>query len=811
MRPIPRLVRGLTLASIMALAHLSYAKPLYILADLKQYPGKLTVYDILGPGQLELRGHYNIPQWQEGSVGIAIDSDGGFLFITYEASNWIQVINTQTMAPAGICIVNGAENLAGIVYDHHKRLLYCAERGKDRLFILEWNGQQLRPRTNNPIVLGGANAFGIALDETNDLLYVANATNAIHVYGTSDWSRVRTINLTHNAISVAIDHRRQILYTGAGYSFKDTSLVRYDLNTNTEDRVQIDPAAGVIGIAVDDQSGHVYLTTGLDQAYGGDDLVVLSSSLELLTKIHLGGNPTGLVLPLSEFGLPPVQITKTIVDGAIQSQGMNYTSPGNYLTYELCITNDPCNEAVTGLVVRDVFPPELEFLKVEGMVDSEGTYDQQSRVFTYRRPVLYPGTTVCLRITAQVLPSTPPGLTITNTATASADNTDSSTTTATVLTGFRPMQISKSIVPDPNLTIADQMVYVHPGQTLTYQIVISNPDNETPIPDLVLIDTLPQELEFVSWRADEGLGIYDPCLSAYTHVISPVQPKATYTFDLTARVKTGVTGGTVIKNVAIINGRWAPQSKAECLATVGYQQLQVTKSIIWPTPTDDQIVQVVVGGHVTYHLTITNLSEAAVTNVSVTDALPPSLDPVSVNPAGSYDPSNRTCNWLLPSLMPGEDKTLELVAMLNSTAQAGQTVENQAIAVSDQTRPATGSAWLVAYLPPIEAGLQLIYSSPVCKDCSGLIQAVVSLPSEVRLADVNLASPLIMEPGSARASIQTLGGKDGAVKIRAFFEPGPLLNATSGYGPVAVTVRGWLRSGRPFVGQAQFLVTRAMR
>ena len=801
-----------TAMAICAIAgSLGLSKPLYILGDLKQYPGKLLVFDILGPGLLEQRGQYDIPQWQEGSVGIAIDSDGGFLFITYETSNWIQIINGQTIAKAGLCIVDGAENLAGVVYDHHKRLLYCIDRGKDRLFILDWDGRQLRQRTGSPVVLKGVIGFGLALDETNDLLYVANASKQISVYRTSDWTLAKTVTLGHVAISVAVDHRRQLLYTGSGYSFGDRNLVKYDLNTGIEYQVEVDQIAGVIGIAVDDQTGSVYLTTGLDQAYGGDDLMVFSPDLQLLAKIHLGGNPTGLVIPLSEFGLAPLQITKTVIDGAVWSQGVNYVKPGNFVTYEICISNPASNEPVTDLVMKDQFPAELEFFNVEGMVDSEGIYNPQTRTFTYRRSTLYPDTTVCLRLRAQVLESTPPGLTITNTATVSARQTETSAATASLATSFRPLVLSKSIVPDPNQIVTEDAIYVKPGATLTYQITVANPDNETAIPDVMVVDTLPSQVEFVTWQATAGAGVYDPGLHAYTHVISPVQPKASYTINLTTKVRQDIQPGTAITNVAHVDGQWTPPVTAQAAATAAYERLAVAKSILMPQPDQDQIVRVAVGQEVIYHIDVTNLSEAVTSNVLITDVLPSTLELVSVGATGSYDPVSRTCSWLLPALMPGELHTLELVARPNATVQAGQTIENSVTVSSDQTGPASASTWFVVYLPELQAQLELIYSSPVCKGCTALIQAVVTLPSNVKVSDVDLAKPLTMAPGNARASTQMVGGRDGTVKVRAFFDAAPLLNATVGYGPVAVTVNGWLRSGQAFSGQASFMVTRAMR
>ena len=278
----------------------SLAKPLYVLSDIRLYPGRLAVYDIAGPGDLALQGEYTIPQHGLGAVGIAIDSRRHTLFLTYEDYSWVRVIDAQTMESVGFAIVDGAENLAGIVYDHDKKRLYCADRFKEGLYAFEWDALafQARPIEGSPFTLAGSRSLGIALDEINDLLYVTNASPEIRVYRTSDWSLSTTLTLGHPAVSIAVDAQRQVLYTGAGYK-GDKDLVRYDLASGVESSVEVDPNAGVIGVAVDDESGLVYVTTGLDNEFGGDDLKVYSPLLEVVQSLHLGGNPTGLTIPLT--------------------------------------------------------------------------------------------------------------------------------------------------------------------------------------------------------------------------------------------------------------------------------------------------------------------------------------------------------------------------------------------------------------------------------------------------------------------------------------------------------------------------------
>jgi hypothetical protein len=77
--------------------------------------------------------------------------------------------------------------------------------------------------------------------------------------------------------------------------------------------------------------------------------------------------------------------------------------------------------------------------------------------------------------------------------------------------------------------------------------------------------------------------------------------------------------------------------------------------------------------------------------------------------------------------------------------------------------------------------------------------------------DVKATQKLVLDPGGTSATSQIVYGYDGRVKIRAFFDITELLRSVDGYGRVTVTVKGWLQSGRAFVGEQGLLITSAMR
>ena len=791
------------------------AKPIYGVSATAEYPTDLAVYEILGPADVVPRGQYAIAQLGSGAMGIAIDSGNDVLFVTFEDSASLGLVNAKTMSGQGRVAVTGASNLAGIVFDHDKRLLYCADRGMEDLYILEWaecgGGPVLQQKDGSPVRLPGSASLGIALDEINDLLFVTSAGDKVRVYRTSDWSLARTITLGRPAISVAVDFRRQAMYTGAGY-MGDTALLRHDLTSDVETSVEVGPLAGVMGLAVDDKTGLVYLTTGRYLETGGDELQVYTSSLELLQNLFVGNNPTGLAIPLSGYGWNPLVVAKRLVAGGREAQGAHYAQPGDVLTYEICFDNSTNTDAVTNVVVVDKLPAEVNFVSV-GVTSGEGVYDSVAHTFTYRCDSLAPNATGCFRLVVQVKADVPAGLTLTNRVTAVSAETFSASDSEDATIAYKPLALGKRVVIDPNQTVVGDTIYVDPGSSLTYEISVANPDNTYRTPEVVVVDTLPEQVTYLSDDGNDGRGYYDPNLHAYVRVYATMEPNAVCLFRVTVWVHDDVPTGTIITNSVLVNGLWSPPATAETTVVTKHRTLTVRKTIVSPISLNGGPVCAGIGDTVTYRICIDNTdSDFQTHNVFVTDVLPAEVDFVSAGSGGVYDPDSRACLWSFPVLEPNDVGCADLVVRVNDKAVLDQPVTNTVAARADETPPVEASVPFVPCQTSLQVqDLELIYSDPVNNDSSGLLQAVLTLPSSVRLQDVNADERLVLDPGGAKATTQIVYGRDGKVKIRAFFDTTQLLASVDGYGRVTVTVKGWLRSGRTFVGQKDLLITSTMR
>ncbi|MHC4582070.1 MAG: YncE family protein, partial [Planctomycetota bacterium] len=355
------------------------AKSLYVIADIQGTSTDRTepvhAYDIGVDGALTFQAQHDIPHRMLGAVGMAIDSDSGYVFITYEASGQIQLVDGTTMTDAGRVGAADALDLAGIVYDHARKLLYCVDRGRAKLYVYDWDAKtpRLTRATGSPFTLwGDVDAYGIALDEIDGLLYVASASKTINVYSTSDWSRVKQIELSRVAISVAVDVMNGFLYTGGGYA-GNNYLTQYHLATGVEAEVQVEPDGGVMGLGVDSDTGLVYMSTGRNNAPGGDNLLVYDSELNQISKTHVGGNPTGLAIPGKDIGFNPLNLTKELIRGSADNGApgdMPFVGAGKTITYGIGFSNLGNDFTVTDVTVVDTLSHDVTFVSADTKVTS---------------------------------------------------------------------------------------------------------------------------------------------------------------------------------------------------------------------------------------------------------------------------------------------------------------------------------------------------------------------------------------------------------------------------------------------------------
>jgi len=504
---------------ITAVTETATAKSLYIIADINADPTPIRAYSIGADGTLTFQAEYSVPNYGFGAIGIAIDTDSRSLFVTYENSNVIQLINATTMTDIGTTTAPHAIDLAGIVYDHDKGLLYSVGRDTRRLYVYNWEASTatLTQVPGSPFTLAEiTTAYGIALDEINDMLYVADLSKTIYIYRTSDWSLRETITISRTAISIAVDTKRGFVYYGGGWE-ENYYLTQYNLNTHRETEVQVGPNFGVMGIGIDPDTGLIFLDTGINNKPGGDSLRVYDTSLKQIDIITDIKNPTGLVVPIEDVSYNPLNLNKNIADSAADE--VEYVDIGGTVTYSICFDNISNNYTVNNLSIVDILPNEVSFITAKGN-GMFGHYDPNTHTYKWSYPSLPPGSPGdCLTLVVQVNEGTAPDKTITNYVTINSDETGSATASVdfiTKATRYNPLNLSKKIIGGNIEYSADSEVgYVGVGDTVMYSICFDNINNDYTVNNISIVDTLPKEVSFIMADGDGVFGQYDPIAHTY--------------------------------------------------------------------------------------------------------------------------------------------------------------------------------------------------------------------------------------------------------------------------------------------------------
>jgi len=400
---------------IFALSGIASGKSLYVIADINDDPTPVQAYDIQGAA-LVYQATHPIPSYAGGAVGLAIDTDSETLFVTYEVSNVIQLIDAATFADLGSTTAPGASNLAGIAVDQDALLVYTVDRYTDNLYVYGWDAgtQTLSLEPGFPLDLPNASGlYGIALDEVNDLLYVADGDAAdggrVRAYDTATWNEQRSIKVAHPPIGIAVDAARQAVYTVASFAGSPL-LSRYDLAASTEQTVNI--GRGGMGVAVDPATGLVYITRG-QESDDVDDVCVwdVSPFSEEYSTGDLPGDPTGLCVPGRDVSYNPLGFDKD--DGLDEDECV---APGDDVTYELCFDNTLNDFPLYNVSIVDTLPDEVAFVSAS----DGGSYDAPSHTVTWDIGTLDSGAAKqCLTLVVQVAAETARGSTITNNATIS--------------------------------------------------------------------------------------------------------------------------------------------------------------------------------------------------------------------------------------------------------------------------------------------------------------------------------------------------------------------------------------------------------
>jgi uncharacterized repeat protein (TIGR01451 family) len=809
---------------ITAVTETATAKSLYIIADINADPTPIRAYHIRMDGTLHFQAEYSVPNYGFGAIGLAVDTNSKSLFVTYENSNVIQLINATTMTDIGTTTAPSAIDLAGIRYDHDKGLLYSVGRDTRRLYVYDWDASTatLTLVPGAPFTLREiTTAYGIALDEINDLLYVADLSQTIHVYRTSDWSLAESFEVRRTAISIAVDPIRGSLYYGGGW-VENYYLTKYNLKLHHyETEVQMGPNFGVMGIGVDLDTGLIFVGTGINNKPGGDSLRVYDPSLNQIDIITDIKNPTGLVVPIEDVSYNPLNLNKNSADGAADE--VEYVEIGGTVTYNICFDNINNDYTVNNLSIVDTLPNEVSFIKADGD-GIHGHYDPNAHTYRWSYPPLPPGSPRdCLNLVVKVNEDTAPDKIITNYVTIDSDETGPTTVSFDVITKstrYNPLNLSKEIIGGDIEYSADSTIgHVGPGGTIIYDICFDNINNDYTVNNISIVDTLPSEVSFISADSDGMLGEYDPIAHTYKWSYPSLPPGFPGDcLNLVVQVNEDTAPDKIITNyVTIDSDETGPSNASVDVVTkaIPYNPLNLSKEIIGDNieySAESNIWYVGVGDTIIYDICFDNINnDYPVNNISIVDTLPKEVSFIMADGDGTfgqYDPITHTYKWSYSSLPPGfTGDCLTLMVQVKEGIDPDTIITNSVTIDSDETGSTTVIVDVVTNKRPLEAALSILPNMLRRNGSYKSVQAIVGLPQGIGTQDIK-EEPLILNPGRIEASSQLILGTADRAEVRAWFNTAQLMNAVPGYGEVKVRVIGKLKSGQTFSGEEIIYITR---
>ncbi|MDJ1177994.1 DUF4347 domain-containing protein, partial [Roseofilum sp. BLCC_M91] len=369
------------------------------------------------------------------------------------------------------------------------------------------------PLTGTNTVLGqaGSDADGIRffkLAQADDGTLYALANNSDKLFSIDPNTGVATdlgqvSGLPANGGDIAFDPNdsHRLFISSAGNPGDPFELYTVDVSAGTLTATLIGEASlgltrtGSLGFGND---GQLY-------ASSDDRLVILD-----YPNVSGGTIPTidkgGLSFAAADFGTLPT--LESEADLTIQkTDNLNNVAAGSTVTYTISVTNDEPSNRIIGMIIQDTIPSQFDTSSIswEAEITDNNTPGDSNIVSGATgsntndlvvQLALGPQDTITILASGIVDPGTTPGTVIRNEVEVPGieDTTPSNDSPIDETTVVATPSADLSITKDDNLTT------VAPGGQVTYTIVASN-NGPHDVTDGVVNDTIPSELESVTWSA----------------------------------------------------------------------------------------------------------------------------------------------------------------------------------------------------------------------------------------------------------------------------------------------------------------------
>lgn len=384
-----------------------------------------------------------------------------------------------------------------------------------------------------------------------------------------------------------------------------------------------------------------------------------------------------------------VYINQGIVKPSVEKKAnVSKATVGDRISYTITASNSAdATYKITDAVITDTIPEELTFrdgsVQVNG-ISAQYSFDEKTHVLNVKVGDIEPGKFTTVTFAADV-------------NSAAYDKTIYNTS---ILTGSNSAEVKDTddgiIVADgktrPTLEKKASVSAAKVGDSITYTLIAGNTDEAAvAIKDAVVTDTLPKGLDFQYGSVQvDGKNIsgtsYDDGTRVLTVPVGDIKPGKSVEITFVAKVNDDAYG-SVIKNVAILKGDNAPDTKDEDDGVnVGDG---TAKPYIEKTA---NVKKASVGDQIQYTLKVGNGETATVSLVNpvITDVLPKGLEFVhgSVYVDGKsyqdvyYDAADRTLTINLKDIERNTEVEVKFSATVTEDAY-NSTIQNLATLTSD--------------------------------------------------------------------------------------------------------------------------------
>ena len=520
---------------------------------------------------------------------------------------------------------------------------------------------------------------------------------------------------------------------------------------------------------------------------------------------------TGAIVNEIEFN--SLGLSKRITAGTISGddETVTYVGIGDNVTYEICFDNNDNDYRVEGLMLVDTLPAEVTFVTADG--DGVfGSYDADKHTYTWSYPSLLPQASACLNLICQVNADTTAGASITNYVTIDSNDTDSQTTSVRAVAEkkeVKPFDLTKTVT--AGITGQDDKgtFYVALGGEITYTVCLTN-NNDLALSNVLVVDTLPAGVTFVSADGDGEFGRYDPETHTYTWSFPTFEPTAQICLDLTVHVNEDAGPGVTLRNYVRLRAD-DTSSTADIPVVTEYRPPVLTKTVSMVGDggkTDERTTSALPGQEIVYTICFENNQTVALHDIVIVDTLPAGTVFVSTDgDSGYYDAASHSYIWTYDTVEPGTVQCLNLTVRLGYDLQPGTVLRNVATLDASETPVTDTNVDVTIEEAPVLATLTL---SPLILGREGYnrsdqITALLEFDEDVLESDIS-ANLLQLDPGSVTANSQTVSVVNGKVQIRAYFDLWKVLDAVPVDGVTTLYIGGQFRSGRTFYGEGTVLV-----